>query len=60
MSEITFTITRWTLLRVWPSAWREVLRGVELNGAELRPWHPYALVLFVVGGWALLTARRPS
>lgn len=51
-AQVTVTITRWMLLRVWPAAWREVLREYALPA-----WHPYALVLFVVGAWSLMFAR---
>lgn len=53
----TITITRWMMLRVWPSAWREGLRSVEVDGQDLSPWHPLAWAFFVVGVWAILTAR---
>lgn len=57
-AQFTYEITRWTMLRVWPRAWREALRSVAVNGRELTPWHPFTWALFVVGAWTLLFTRR--
>lgn len=48
----TITLSRWTLLRLWPAAWRDAVRefGLPL-------WHPMALAALVVGAWTLLLGR---